>query len=156
MLLHFQFFIQDMYILHKTQIEIVLLSYFRFKIYFSSSMSRKLDIAQPPRILGEETIPTHIFLLKHSSISFSDKSRFGYFFRVVPSDYYQVRINYTRELQVCLLGPKLQPGCNSNKSSSNICTSAWKSPIRRFVITEKAPTRAFSWLKAATTDRFHI
>ena len=69
MLLHFQFFIQDMYILHKTQIEIVLLSYFRFKIYFSSSMSRKLDIAQPPRILGEETIPTHIFLLKHSSIS---------------------------------------------------------------------------------------
>ena len=23
--------------------------------------------------------------------------------------------------------------------------------IRRFVITEKAPTRAFSWLKAATT-----
>ena len=41
MLLHFQFFIQDMYILHKTQIEIVLLSYFRFKIYFNSSMSRK-------------------------------------------------------------------------------------------------------------------
>ena len=30
-------------------------------------------------------------------------------------------------------------------------TSAWKSSIRRFVITEKAPTRAFSWLKAATT-----
>ena len=26
-----------------------------------------------------------------------------------------------------------------------------KSCIRRFVITEKAPTRAFSWLKAATT-----
>ena len=26
-----------------------------------------------------------------------------------------------------------------------------KSSIRRFVITEKAPTRAFSWLKAATT-----
>ena len=24
--------------------------------------------------------------------------------------------------------------------------------IRRFVITEKAPTRAFSWLKAATTN----
>ena len=34
--------------------------------------------------------------------------------------------------------------------------SASKSSIRRFVITEKAPTRAFSWLKAATTDRFHI
>ena len=29
--------------------------------------------------------------------------------------------------------------------------SAWKSSIWRFVITEKAPTRAFSWLKAATT-----
>ena len=31
------------------------------------------------------------------------------------------------------------------------CVSASKSSIRRFVITEKAPTRAFSWLKAATT-----
>ena len=30
--------------------------------------------------------------------------------------------------------------------------SASKSSIRRFVIMEKAPTRAFSWLKAATTD----
>ena len=30
-------------------------------------------------------------------------------------------------------------------------TSASKRSIRRFVITEKAPTRAFSWLKAATT-----
>ena len=30
-------------------------------------------------------------------------------------------------------------------------TSASKSSIRRFVITEKAPTRAFSWLKAAIT-----
>ena len=30
-------------------------------------------------------------------------------------------------------------------------TSASKSSIRRFVVTEKAPTRAFSWLKAATT-----
>ena len=29
--------------------------------------------------------------------------------------------------------------------------SASTSSIRRFVITEKAPTRAFSWLKAATT-----
>ena len=32
-----------------------------------------------------------------------------------------------------------------------VTTSASKSSIRRFVITEKAPTRAFSWLKAATT-----
>ena len=30
-------------------------------------------------------------------------------------------------------------------------TSASKSSIRRFAITEKAPTRAFSWLKVATT-----
>ena len=30
-------------------------------------------------------------------------------------------------------------------------SSAWKSSIRRFVSTEKAHTRAFSWLKAATT-----
>ena len=33
----------------------------------------------------------------------------------------------------------------------NVRTSASKRSIRRFVITEKAPTRAFSWLKAATT-----
>ena len=31
-----------------------------------------------------------------------------------------------------------------------VATSAPKISIRRFVITEKAPTRAFSWLKAAT------
>ena len=31
-----------------------------------------------------------------------------------------------------------------------VINSASKSSIRRFVITEKAPTRAFSWLKAAT------
>ena len=31
----------------------------------------------------------------------------------------------------------------------SVPTSASKSSIRRFVITEKAPTRAFSWLKAA-------
>ena len=33
----------------------------------------------------------------------------------------------------------------------SLFTSASKSSIRRFVITEKAPTRAFSWLNAATT-----
>ena len=32
-----------------------------------------------------------------------------------------------------------------------VTTSASKSSIWRFVITEKAPTRAFSWLNAATT-----
>ena len=35
--------------------------------------------------------------------------------------------------------------------SSRALASASKNSIRRFVITEKAPTRAFSWLKAATT-----
>ena len=35
--------------------------------------------------------------------------------------------------------------CGSDRNS------ALKSSIRRFVITEKAPTRAFSWFKAATT-----
>ena len=34
---------------------------------------------------------------------------------------------------------------------SVVDSSASKRSIRRFVITEKAPTRAFSWLKAATT-----
>ena len=38
---------------------------------------------------------------------------------------------------------------NANRLTQEI--SASKSSIRRFVITEKAPTRAFSWLKAATT-----
>ena len=32
-----------------------------------------------------------------------------------------------------------------------VCGSASKMSIQRLVITEKAPTRAFSWLKAATT-----
>ena len=32
-----------------------------------------------------------------------------------------------------------------------VFSSASKSSIRRFVITEKAPTRAFSWLKAPTS-----
>ena len=36
-------------------------------------------------------------------------------------------------------------------ATSSVDSSASKSSIRRFVITEKAPTRAFSWLKAATT-----
>ena len=32
-----------------------------------------------------------------------------------------------------------------------VAASASKSSIRRFVITEKAPTRAFAWLKAPTS-----
>ena len=38
-----------------------------------------------------------------------------------------------------------------NHGGGALGNSASKSSIRRFVITEKAPTRAFSWLKAATT-----
>ena len=34
---------------------------------------------------------------------------------------------------------------------AELTTSASKKSIRRLVITEKAPTRAFSWLKEATT-----
>ena len=41
--------------------------------------------------------------------------------------------------------------CKGESQQSRLSTSAPKSFIRRFVITEKAPTRAFSWLKAATT-----
>ena len=48
---------------------------------------------------------------------------------------------------VCVLGPWLQH-CST---AALTCTSAWKSSIRRFVSTEKARTRAFSWLKADTT-----
>ena len=44
--------------------------------------------------------------------------------------------------------PPVQPGEDPGDPVAN---SASKSSIRRFVITEKAPTRAFSWLKAATT-----
>ena len=38
-----------------------------------------------------------------------------------------------------------------NHGGGALGNSASKSSIRRFIITEKAPTRAFSWLKAATT-----
>ena len=37
------------------------------------------------------------------------------------------------------------------RSRDGVSASASKSSIRRFIITEKVPTRAFSWLKAATT-----
>ena len=43
------------------------------------------------------------------------------------------------------------PEVNTLVLLEQVRTSASKSCIRRFVITEKAPTRAFSWLKAATT-----
>ena len=44
------------------------------------------------------------------------------------------------------------PGAlNTGELVGVVSSSASKSSIRRFVIMEKAPTRAFSWLKAATT-----
>ena len=50
-------------------------------------------------------------------------------------------------------GPPARPGhgAGTHEVASPFCISASKSSIRMFVITEKAPTRAFSWLKAATT-----
>ena len=44
-----------------------------------------------------------------------------------------------------------QPGHRRVTPAEQIDISASKRSIRRFVITEKAPTRAFSWMKAATT-----
>ena len=44
-----------------------------------------------------------------------------------------------------------QSGDRSVLQTPSVSISASKSSIRRFVITEKAPTWAFSWLKAATT-----
>ena len=38
-----------------------------------------------------------------------------------------------------------------SENITGVMCSASKSSIRGFVITEKAPTRAFSWSKAATT-----
>ena len=79
---------------------------------------------------------------------------------------------WIRMMKVCLLivavvaasasaqrGPGGRPKPRCDDGSKPVCAdgsrpvkdSASKSSIRRFVITEKAPTRAFSWLKAATT-----
>ena len=50
-----------------------------------------------------------------------------------------------------LVPPLHRPGHHRQARHRRWDTSASKSSTRRFVITEKAPTRAFSWLKAATT-----
>ena len=42
-------------------------------------------------------------------------------------------------------------GLDTAASATPVQVSASKRSIRRFEITEKAPTRAFSWLKLATT-----
>ena len=51
-----------------------------------------------------------------------------------------VDLNWWLDEQMPFVPEKMQVGVGS---------SASKRSIRRFVITEKAPTRAFSWLKAA-------
>ena len=52
-------------------------------------------------------------------------------------------------LTCLLVSPSLR--CCSVIAPCWLTSSASRSSIRRFVITEKAPTRAFSWFKAATT-----
>ena len=57
-------------------------------------------------------------------------------------------------MQIKWFSRRPPPACTARwcaESEYRIPTSASKSSIRRFVITEKAPTRAFFWLKAATT-----
>ena len=55
---------------------------------------------------------------------------------------------HLRNLLAHLTGVRL----DSKYLGTTCCSSsASKNSIRRFVIIEKAPTRAFSWLKAATT-----
>ena len=47
---------------------------------------------------------------------------------------------------------KLAAGLVAGGGMTNVGTLVLQTKaIRRFVITEKAPSRAFSWLKAATT-----
>ena len=46
--------------------------------------------------------------------------------------------------------PKVQPSGRMPVQCAML-DSASKRSLQRFVITEMAPTRAFSWLKAATT-----
>ena len=60
-------------------------------------------------------------------------------------------------MELFLLSPQSgawEPGGSMLGTSSvwlSVDTSASKCSIQRFVITENAPSRAFSWLKAATT-----
>ena len=55
------------------------------------------------------------------------------------------------QLEAAQLPDQLQLHARRTLKSNPDEVSAPKSSIRRFVITEKAPARAFSWLKAATT-----
>ena len=57
--------------------------------------------------------------------------------------------DFITELSGAVLHPQVSSG--PIPARQRVTCSASKSSIRRFVITEKAPIRAFSWLKAATT-----
>ena len=61
-------------------------------------------------------------------------------------DKYQIE-----DIHICLLLAIIVSRRPLWKCSRNVVISASKSSIRRFVIMEKAPTRTFSWLQAATT-----
>ena len=54
-------------------------------------------------------------------------------------------------VQVGVVLVVLAAGHRVGSAHLDVSSSASKKSIRRFVITEKAPTRAFSWLKVATT-----
>ena len=56
---------------------------------------------------------------------------------------------YLKQSGPCL--PRIDCQYTPARMTTTVSTSASKSSIRRFVIAEKAPTRAFSWLKAAST-----
>ena len=64
-----------------------------------------------------------------------------------------MRVHHVRYLRL-VLWPGATLPCHHSEASCSPSHSyllvLQKRSIRRFVITEKAPTRAFSWLKAAT------
>ena len=59
------------------------------------------------------------------------------------------RLHVSRQLPLPFVAAVLEPDFHLNNVT--VDSSASKSSIRRFVIMEKAPTRAFSWLKVDTT-----
>ena len=73
-------------------------------------------------------------------------------------DISDVRVCAAHLVPACSAHWRMNPFClpqlrfvEVSGTAARVFNSASKSSIRRFVITEKAPTRAFSWLKAATT-----
>ena len=56
---------------------------------------------------------------------------------------------YLDTAEIGRLGDQVRGHSCTLHNMYTVSSSASKSSIRRFVITEKAPTRAFSWLKEA-------